>query len=199
MKISVHGVVLAVLSWFAAAPAFALINGELLIGKRWSEEGSGDNKIKAQALDKTIGVMLDPIPLVPVAFGLYYSMPDWNKGDFHAKSIDASELGASVRAWLPLGDFQPYARLNYTLAGSLNMKSDQVQDAKLEYGITGSHLMAGVEYDLFGPVNILFEVGLGMQQIQLKETKVAGVKQDVDKKKVDWNSKVILIGINAGI
>lgn len=200
MKISVHGMVLAAFSWLSASPVFALINGELLIGKRWSEQTSGDDKFNAQALEKTIGVMVDPIPFVPVAFGLYYSMPDWKKEDFRAKSVDSNELGASFRAWLPVGDFKPYARLNYTLASSLNFKASEAGvETKVAKSLSGMHLNAGIEYDLLGPVNILAEFGLGMQQIETKEVKVGGVKQDVDNKKHGWNSKTILIGISAGI
>lgn len=186
--------------------AFAFFDVQVLAGKRWYEiDSDPKGKVASQEID--LAAHIDPIPLVPVAFGASAAMGTLSKGDLGDSVTEAKTFEASleVMAWLPMVPFiTPYARLKYPVMGTWVVKDksdvsgasvDTVATAKL----TGFHLNVGAKWSPLPVVGVLFEVGRGMQQYQLDEVKAGGVETVIDDKKYDLSSNTVMVGVQIGL
>lgn len=188
--------------------AFALINGEVLVGKRnytLKPNAEGEKDVDLGATEFQAAVFLDPIPLVPVAFGAVLSSQTFEDKD-SLKDMSALTAGLSVKAWFPLTDFEPYAKLTYIVYGKGKAKIDlgNSQSMDATYSISGLHLAAGLSWSPLPLVAILAEVDLGSadkwegDDLTGVPTEYAGLfdKSDLDN---DANSMGFLVGVQVGI
>jgi hypothetical protein len=70
MKVWIKAGLVAALSVFSTS-SFALVDGQVLVGKRNVDLKTDGETEKASSTSVNLSAHVDPIPLVPVAFGLY--------------------------------------------------------------------------------------------------------------------------------
>lgn len=120
--------------------------------------------IKATAL--RVGFHLDPIPLVPIAFGLGVEI-----NDYDIKDVDLSgrALHPEILAWWPIGDFKPFIRLSYAINTMTGTYSITNGDVKSSVEITrigrGLHTGLGFKFSLVPSLALLGEYTMGNEEI----------------------------------
>lgn len=187
--------------------AFAIFDVQVLAGKRWYEiDTNPKGKVASQEID--VAAHIDPIPLVPIAFGASAAMGTLQKGDLGDDVTEAKTFEASleVMAWLPMVPvITPYARLKYPVMGTwvVEEKVDTAAGSQKNAStakLSGFHLNVGAKWSPLPVVAVLFEVGRGMQQYQLDEVKVDGSKsQNIDDKKYTLSSNTVMLGVEIGL
>jgi hypothetical protein len=199
------------LAALGSVPASALFDAELLYGRRWYEikPKQGDAS-GVQGSDVYIGAHLDPIPLVPVAFGASVSLIDLKKEDLggNVKEAKVIEPALDVMAWVPMVPvITPYVKIKvpilakyaYTENTTSTTGTGTVESAAI-YKLSGYHLNVGAKYSPLPLIKILLEGGLGMQKAEADEVKIGGTKVsttgDMD---LDMNSKYLALGVEIGI
>ncbi|MGE0173559.1 MAG: outer membrane beta-barrel protein [Oligoflexales bacterium] len=188
---------------FLAPASYAVFDAQLLLGQRSAKiqpEGAGSSTGKGQVV-KLAG-HLDPIPLVPVAFGVSAAQVDF-KDDFEAgSSFKGTEIGVEVMAWVPLDlwNINPYGKLGYTVLGAYTMDTeDDGNDIKAVYTPNGLNFAIGLKWSPLPLVGFLLEFDNGSGELKEKETKVNGEKFTGDKTDFDSSHTDILVGVQVGL
>lgn len=204
-------VIVAVAALACSGSAFAFFDAEALVGRRWYEMESKDAAGKTvthgvQSTEIDLAAHIDPIPLVPVAFGASLGLGTLRKEDLGSEAVSGSTFEASleVMAWLSMVPVvTPYARLKYPVVGSTSQEFKS-SGVKIEATgkLSGPHINAGVKWGPLPLVKVLLEAGMGMQTGETTEVKVGGTKATLtsdDKKAQNTNSKCFLLGVEVGI
>lgn len=189
----------------AASPALALFDAQVLVGKRWYElKGDGDaSGISAQEIG--LAAHIDPIPLVPIAFGASIAMLDFNEDDLEGNASGTAaifEPSLEVMAWLPMVPvITPYARLKLPVMATyaFDGKDDGGVKSTVKGSVSGYHLNAGIKWSPLPIVKVLLEVGMASEKLKYDEVKVDGVKVDGSVDDADLTSKAFLLGVEIGI
>lgn len=200
--------IVAMVSVFSAGPALALIEGELSVGQRdgtLKADGASGKSLSGTTIQ--LAGHLDPIPLVPVSFGLRvinetYS-PTVAKHGF--KELTSTAFVPEFAAWIPLpGDFKPFARVGYTLVSAYKGRMEAnvlgtmvAGDAVFES--KGVRLAAGVSYSFMPFVSLSAAVEQSSEKLSPTEAKFAGVDIKSQVADVSFNSTAILVGVKAGL
>lgn len=186
-------------------PSYALVDVQALAGKR-----SGDFKVKGADAEKldgteiTAAVHLDPIPLVPVAFGASFHLQTWDKDKLEVKSVESSLLNLEVMAWIPgVPVVTPYAKAGYTVVGAMHMKDDVdfgtgSQEVDMLYKVAGYNLTAGVNYPVIPLIGIIAEFDMGSHTITPDKIKVAGTEVDSAAYKATSSTTAFRLGVQVG-
>jgi len=193
---------------FCSGTSFALFDGEVLVGKRWYKfESSGAKTSNVASQEVYAAVHLDPIPLIPIGFGLGAIAGDLKKEDFYEMGVEEAkllEIDLEVKAWIPMVPVvTPYVKVKVPLSAKLAIKGKEAGPTGADYAqvykLTGMHLNAGILYPVIPLVKIVLEVGKGTQKREIEEYKVASVKQPLtDFKKENTNSDNFLVGVQIG-
>lgn len=187
-------------SLLTASPAWAIFNVQVLGGQRSSElDGDGaTDTIKGSEL--RFAAHLDPIPLVPVGFGLSFAQTDFDKKD--SAKLTGTDIDLEVEAWLPIGiaGLLPFAKLAYTLAGEYETAVDVAgaDSIKLKYKPSGVNLSVGVKYEILLRLGVMAQVEFGNRQLKFDKAENTG-GATVTGSDVDQKSTSILLGAQAGI
>lgn len=193
-------------SFLAASPSYALFDAQLLLGSR-SGEVDGD---EMNSSDFTLAAHIDPIPLVPVAFGVYMNQSTWdvNADDHGFTEGTGLEAGLQVYAWLPIGiaGLKPYAKLGlpvysaHKFDGSMEVLGESV-DYSTVAKTSGTHMAFGASWKPVPlmPVSVLLEMDIGSQKYETIEATAGDSDLDDALKEVDYSSTSFLIGVEAGL
>lgn len=200
MKRGIFGLLFAG-SLVSASPAMAIFNVQVLGGQRSSEfKGDGDgNDLEGSEL--RFAAHLDPIPLVPVAFGVSLAQTDFDEKD--GVKMQGTDIDLEVEAWLPLdiAGLLPFAKVSYTLAGEYEASFDNPlggAEPKLKYKPSGVNLAVGVKYEFLLRLGVMAQVEFGNRKLEFdKAENVGGLTLPFDD--LDQKSTSILIGAQAGI
>ncbi len=187
-------------------PALALVNAQVTYGQRKASgkvDGATDNYA---ASEYAASASIDPIPMVPVAFGATMFIQNWNKDDFEATKVTGSELTLDAKAWVPMVPvITPYAKFSYVLTGAMLVEANAdwtgdgtVSAGKQTLSLTGTHLAFGAQYGILPLVSAVVEVGMGTEKIKTDEVKVGGVKVSSAGSANDWKSNSVSLGVNVG-
>lgn len=169
------------------------------------------------ASEVQLAAHVDPIPLVPVALGVYYINHDYDTkkdGDvFQLKELKGSQIGAELYAWIPLKptNFSIFGKLGYSFygryAGSSNALPQTNADGKiievdydLDLKMTGTKVGLGLKWSPIALVSALLEVDYAQEKWDVEEIKIAGAEvnsDDVDS--IDAKSWTILLGAQVGL
>ena len=88
-----------------------------------------------------LGVMLDPIPLIPVGFGLGINMPNISGKDKDGNKFEMTGMSFDlfIKAWSPIGLFgiTPYVKAGLTAFGGYKT-STKVLDTSVDLPYTNS-------------------------------------------------------------
>jgi len=198
---------LLIIPFLLASPAWALFDAQVLTGKRSTDFKLGSTSNTESGTEMKVAAHLDPIPLVPVGFGLSLSQITWDKSDnLGFKSLDGFEVGLEVQAWLPidLGGFQFYGKLGYTAMGAyVTTLTDATtgQDYKLAYKPSGTYLAVGAKYLFLLRLGVMLEMESGNRKLAFDEVKdlPAGLDASLFKSDGDATNTSFLLGVQAGI
>jgi hypothetical protein len=193
---------------FCSGTSFALFDGEVLVGKRWYKwENSAGTSYNVASQEVNAAVHLDPIPIIPIGFGLGAIAGDLQSEDFGGLGVSEAklvELDLEVKAWIPMVPIvTPYVKVKVPLSAKLAIKGKEAGATGADYAevykLTGMHLNAGILYPVIPLVKIVFEVGKSTQKRELEERKVASIKESLaNVKKENTNSDNFLVGIQIG-
>lgn len=187
-------------------PAFALVNAQLTYGQRTASGKIDGSTEKYGATEYAASALIDPVPMVPVAFGATMFIQNWNKDDFGATKVTGSELTLDAKAWVPMVPvITPYAKFSYVLTGAMLVEANAdwsgdgtVTAGKQTMSLTGTHLTFGAEYGILPLVSAVVEVGMGTEKIKTDEVTVGGVKVSSTGDSTDWKSNSVSLGVNVG-
>ena len=182
----------------------ALISGQAMVGMNTSDIEIFSSSEEFSGTTLGAAVHLDPIPLVPVGFGIEAHMPN---GEATISGNTATFTGVGVdfqvTAWTPIAffGFKPFAKLGY-IFGAYKIENIQVPDlpvtGTLPYIGKGTHMAAGFNYSFIPLISLLFQVSLKQETLGLESGVKIGDSEvnlpDSSKKSTD-----IIIGIEAGI
>ena len=150
-----------------SSQSFALIEGQLLIGQRSASTGDGaGGTIDYSGMENKISVYLDPIPLIPVGFGLTMASIAFDDTDA-VKDIKGTETSLDLTAWLPLGiaGFKPYAKIAYIVSGEYSF-TDIASGISSDSKTSGTKFAAGVKYSPLPLVGFMLEVEKSSVEIE---------------------------------
>ena len=205
MNRGVFGVMLAT-SFVVASPAWAIFNAQVLTGKREAKfSSSGRTSDTLTGSELRAAAHLDPIPLVPIAFGLAASQTTFDESStkFGVTRIDGLDIDLEVEAWLPLelAGLVPYAKVAYTVAGAYTMDITPVGTIKpkLLYKPSGVTLHVGLKYEFLLRLGIMAEFETGTRKLVFDKVTDIGNLSLTSLNDGDQNSTSILFGIQAGI
>ena len=159
---------------FSSQKVFGLVNGNVFYGMyKGDYKPESSNNFTLDGSQMTAAVYVDPIPLLPVGFGLSLQVPDvTGKVDGNDVSYTGLTASLSLKVWSPISfaGFTPYARMGYVVygAGLIELSSQQM---KQEVEVSGLHLGAGVRYSVIPFVGLLFEVESQNESVKTKEIK----------------------------
>lgn len=205
MKRALFGLLFAA-TLLSASPAFAIFNVQVLGGKRSAEfdvEGAGSDYDKTGS-ELRFAAHLDPIPLVPIAFGLSFAQTTFEDINFAeglttpvTGKIDGTDVDLEVEAWLPLdiAGLLPFAKLAYTIAGEYETSIDNT-NTKIKYKPSGLNLSVGVKYEFLLRLGVLAQVEFGRRELNFDKSENALGATFND---VSTNTTSFLIGAQAGI
>lgn len=191
------GLMVSLVMLCTAVPSYGFFDAQALVGKRKGDVGntavSGD--------ELTLAAHLDPIPLVPVAFGLSLSHVNFSGKNDPAKlsfdDIVGQEYVAEVMAWVPIGlfGFKPYGKLGYTVGGNYKLKdvvdpnsTPSTNPEDYTYTPSGTHLSIGLKWSPLPLIGILAEYKMSNQELK---------KSGRPTSKYETNS--LLFGVEVGI
>lgn len=202
MKRGTFGLLFAA-SMISASPAFAIFNVQVLGGQRSSEVDSGSTKDTLSGSELRFAAHLDPIPLVPVAFGLSLAQTSFDKSDkFNLSGIEGTDIDLEVEAWLPLdiAGLLPFAKVSYTVGGEYE-SSISGTDAKIKYKPTGTNLAVGLKYEFLLRLGVMAQVEFGNRSLEFDKFENLGALSSLNLtgNDADQKSTSILIGAQAGI
>lgn len=188
-------------------PSMAFFDAQLLVGPRWAEVKGDNQSDSTRGTDMTAAAHLDPIPLIPVGFGFYYSQLSYDPNQFSTlglKSLTGSEIGLEATAWLPMIPIlTPYLKVGlpvYSDFKGSTVSTDPTTGVESDVDVTfkssGVRLGVGAKFSLIPLVAILAEAGLGQQKLKLEKS--AGVTAN-PKTEFDYKSTAFLVGVQVGI
>ncbi len=195
-----------------AGSAFALIDVEALAGKRWYKLGVSPSQ-QVSATEVALAAHVDPIPLIPVSFGVRASSAALNTNDlksyYGAASISSAlmvEAGLDVMVWVPLIPIiTPYARLNlpvyglWRVAGATANGNPTPTDFSHNAKVSGVQASIGFKYSPLPLISVLFEVNRAAETWKESEAKVGGQGVSVDSKSHALNSNAVFLGLEVGL
>lgn len=192
-------------SWFLLASllvsshASALINGELMFGTRSGSLDVGGASSDLDATPVKIGVHVDPIPLIPISFGVGFSSLSLSGKDQY-ESGSGTELGFEVKAWIPMVPIiTPYARLGYIFLGNYAFDKDILGiPYKSAFDVSGTVFAVGAEWSPLPLIGIHLEITQGNLELDPTEIKVNGITS-TSNVKADFTYSEYLLGVSAGI
>lgn len=190
---------------FFSSHALALFDAQVLTGKRSTEFKLSDSKATESGTELKAAFHLDPIPLVPIGFGISLAQSTWDKSDkLVTKGIDGLDIGLELEAWLPfdLAGFEPYAKLGYTLGGAyLVSYENTLGDYKLAYKPSGTYIAAGLKYKFLLRLGVMLEVEQSTRTLAYDTVKdlPAALTDTVNTKNIETTNTSILFGVQAGL
>ena len=200
---------LAATAFLAPSTASALIEGELTVGKRngtFKQSGQSGKSLASSSLQ--LAGHLDPIPLIPVGFGLraISETYDATVATHGLKSLTSTAIVPEVVAWipLPLMGIKPFARVGYTLASAYKGKTElsvlgATVSGDVAYKSTGMRMAAGVDWDILPFISLTAAFEHSTETLSMTEGNIGGVDIKSVAKDIDFTSTAILIGAKVGI
>jgi hypothetical protein len=182
-----------------SSQSFALVSVQALLGKRSQEfQGSGTSKKDLQNTELSLGAHLDPIPLVPVAFGLSLGLKkfDVKKSDHGLDTMTGSHITPEVLAWFPNPtDFKPYGRVGYQIGQVKGSGTGIDYEGKTKGVVFG----LGVRWEFMPLVAALLELQLANVELTPESVKAFGADVTSTSKDESLNSKGLFLGVQVSL
>ncbi len=197
-----------------ASTSYAIFDAQVLAGMRSGTVKADTDGAEEEEFNSTeigFAAHIDPIPLVPVAFGVYANTSTFSDLDEEGTGFSKGaglEVGVQLYAWLPIGiaGLKPYAKLGLPLYSAYKMDSiATVGTTETEYPAvletSGMHFGFGLGWSPIPlvPVAVLLELDIGSQTMKYTEAKIGSTDLTDSMPKLDYSSKAFLIGVQAGL
>jgi hypothetical protein len=199
-------ILLSFIPLWMSSPAWALFNAQVLTGKRTTDfKASGAKAQSLEGDELKAAFHLDPIPLVPVGFGLSLSQLTWEKvsdltyGLYPFKKIEGTEISMEVEAWLPVPGLGlvPYGKIGYTLGGAYTGSLESSTNGTLALKPAGTYVALGLKYEFLMRLGVMVEYEKASRKLSFDALKdLADVSTQVN---LDANSSSFLLGVQAGL
>ncbi|MFK7825547.1 MAG: hypothetical protein AB8G05_15460 [Oligoflexales bacterium] len=193
--------------------SYGLISVQAMVGTDSTElkdigNGSADQTFSGTSLG--VAAHLDPIPLVPVGFGLGIQMPTTSaSADGNDYELNGLVVDLQLTAWLPMVSkvigITPFAKIGYIPFGAYTLKmklpvGTQTLDATAPLKSSGTHFAVGATYSLpFIPLaSALFQISMRNETLDYETFEVSGVEFKIDES-VSKTSTNLLLGVEVGI
>lgn len=195
--------IFAVIVSVISSPAMAFIGGQLLIGQRTTkfENSSTDKTLKGSEMQASLH--LDPIPLIPISFGLKLSQITFKEKDNY--KADGLEIAPEVMAWLPIdiANLTFFAKVGYTAYGVYVTESETTAVGatvkyKMAYKPSGTRISVGAIWSPLPLIGVLAEYEITNHKLAFDKIKT-GTETDSSKIDLDANGTAILIGARVHI
>lgn len=206
-----------------ASQAQALFDVEAFVGTA-SFTTNSDNAKKISGNQVAVSAHLDPIPLVPVGFGLHIGVP----GGTATETADGIEIKSKIAglsvdlelmAWSPVAllGLTPYVKLGATVYGKAAWDMDLTtpttvagQDVTIkgknvyDFSATGSSFALGIQYSLIPFVALMLEYRSQSQKWKANKVKstLGDVDVDISTSDIDdVTTKIssLLLGVSVGL
>lgn len=169
-----------------ASPAWALMFLQGDAGMKTATIADGaSSKLSGYELEGSLHV--DPIPLLPVAFGWSIGWSRLTGGD-EVREVVGYELAMEIVGWYTFAvqgyNLSPYVKVGQAVFGAYRVKAE---DGRAKYAPSGLRLTAGLRWD------VLFRLGL------LFELEKASGRLSGDERSFDADSLSLLFGWQTGI
>lgn len=197
-------------AWFllASSEAFSLADAEIAIGRKYSTFTSHSTEDSLSVSQLYGAAHIDPIPLVPVAFGAFYLIDEGHADQGRAViSYDdwkGTQWGVEVKGWSPISfmNLTPYGKYSYTLWG--DYRGTGLVGGAIgrvdEYRPFGSRVSVGLMWNPIALVSGILEVAWNREQFKLTKQTLNGVDHEAsDYPLIDAAGWSVLIGFNVGI
>lgn len=197
MKRGIFGLLFVAASMISTQ-AFALFNVQVLGGQRSVKaDGAGSEDVTGSEL--RFAAHLDPIPLVPIGFGLAFAQTTF---DEDGVKTDGTDIDLEIEAWLPLeiAGLVPFAKVGYTVGGEYETKANFIAggpESSVKYKPSGASLHVGIKYEFLLRLGIMAEVEFGSRKLEYDSS--SNVPPTFVNEDIDHTSTSFLIGAQAGI
>jgi hypothetical protein len=191
-----------------AGSAMALVDAQVLVGRRWYDyKPNGGTKQGVASQEVGVAVHVDPIPLVPVSFGTSVVSGSPSKDDLKVDQAAVMQVFGEVMAWVPMVPFvTPYVRVRYPVQGAWTSKKANVVDETsgtpgevvATNTIAGPQISLGAKIPVLPMIKLLVEAGQGIETYKSKELKFAGEKRSSNDNG-DLASKSVVLGVEVGL
>ena len=188
--------------------ANAFIDGGVAVGRRnanWNQDPKASN-LSSDVLK--VSAHLDPIPLIPISFGLALYSETWkvSEMDQGLTSLKSYSVVPEVTAWLPIDSFKPYARVGYSILtaytgnAAVTIGNTRNTGTMALAGI-GMHVGAGVEWSVpvIPMLSIFGELEYANERVRLAKDKIGDIDISSAFKPITLSSSAILFGAKLGI
>ncbi|MGE0171268.1 MAG: hypothetical protein AB7T49_00710 [Oligoflexales bacterium] len=163
---------ICLLSLVAAPSAFGFIDVQIFGGQRTEMVEANRANGLDKSTEKTVALHIAPIPIVPVAFGGYFSQQRYDlngDNDLNIKAIEGWTSGAEVMTWIPFDSLIPYVKLSRYIDSSYEVtQGDQTNDAGTVLGGAkidrGLELGGGLKWTPYSIVSLLLEARDGLSE-----------------------------------
>ena len=186
-----------------AENAEAIIAVEGALGHRTTQfECTGCPSKSVTSNEVNGGVFLDPIPLIPISFGLDFSLMKWQ---FDSKEFGVSEatgylIGPQIKVWVPLPvDIKPYGRVGYEIGRYVATGKNSGVEYAQTVQLSGPLLGVGVKWELLPLTAPFFEIQYAPLNGKISEQKVGGRKVSGGDNTYSVKSTGFLLGVEVGI
>ena len=192
------------LVWAGTASAF--FDGDIGVGRR---SGSWDQNGQSKALNASVTTMaahLDPIPLVPVSFGLrfYSESYDATVTEHGVKSLTSTAVVPEVTAWFPFGDLAPFARIGYTAISAYTGTAEvtvanTTTNGSIAFKSKGPRLTVGLNYSILPLISVTAAFERSTETLSMSEGKIGGLDLKASSNDIKFSSNAMILGVKAGI
>lgn len=180
--------------------AFALVDGQAMIGYRRGSLRGENSSEKWNSSEISLSAHLDPLPLIPVAFGAaLLSNTFSDEGD--VKDWSGLSIAPEILAWIPLGDLKPYGRLGYTVWSQYRgkFKSQTTPDIAVNMTASGIRVGVGVKYSILPLIAILGEFNYASEAMKVKSAEIGQLDVSQSLGNFSAVTNALLVGIEVGL
>ena len=187
--------------------AMALVDVELLYGRQWYQLQSTP-VYGYSATDVDVAAHIDPIPLVPISFGVKADFGSIDHSDVQTglgySSVSTAAIakaGLDIMAWVPLVPIvTPYVRLDIPVVGTQTIKGTAGGVAATRTSnINGFDLGIGGKFSLLPLIKVLVELDQNMESEKIKSETANGGNVTYDSSNVALNSRAFFVGVEVGL
>lgn len=202
------GLLCLILGITFASPARALFDVQAHVGSRSGTWSQDETSKSVAATTLKLSTHLDPIPLVPVGFGLALYSEQWKVSpeDHGLKRLSSYSVVPEITGWLPLDSFRPFARLGYSVLSAYTGKvstgagTASAVEGTLYLAGSGIHAAVGVEWSVPAVplLSLSGEFEYAQETLKLAKNTVGGTDISGSYKSPKISSTAILVGAKIG-
>ena len=191
---------------FLSQKSFALISGQAMIGIDSSTVEIDSTEYEFSGSSLGAALHLDPIPLIPIGFGVEVHVPTTKVDD---RELTGVVVDLQVSAWAPVGLFgiKPFAKVGYIPFGVYNFVQESLtvgtatEQSDVPFTSSGLHFAGGIYYSFLPLISLLAQYSMREETLSMDGAlNLAGIEIDADDlPERKRNSQNFMFGVEIGI